>query len=238
MKQASVGSVKEGCVSYTPNTRFDIYKVMHKYIRGEINHIAEQCGNTDFMDADERIAFKVKFDTLFELLASHAENEDAYINPLLAEMNSSYAAMIEADHAKMEQLSSVLKKDLECLLSKDVLTEVELNHFYLSIIQFQSLYFNHLHDEETKINQALQEGFSDEKLYRASGEMLKHMPADRMIEVTKGMLGKINHQERLAIYAEMQKSMPADVFQQMCKLAQAALSSEQSQKLFNALECC
>lgn len=92
----------------------------------------------DFTDTKKRQIFKTKFNNLFSLLASHAENEDRYINPLLEEIKSQQFDIVKIEHEKLEDFSLSLKKDLENLLHKNELNEKELNAFYLKFVQFQS----------------------------------------------------------------------------------------------------
>ncbi|PLY42134.1 hypothetical protein CSZ94_12210 [Janthinobacterium sp. ROICE36] len=216
---------------YVANKRFNLYKIMHKYIRSEINCLAELCGKTDFLDERESTLLKTGFDNLFELLSSHAENEDKYIHPLLEEIKSDQLPGVMKQHGILEALFLDLKNNLDCLLNSTTINEEDVDNFYLKLIQFQSLYFNHLDDEETKITPELYRNFKDDRLVNANSLMLRNMSAHRMIAVTKGMLSKINHQELVAIYSEMKKAMPAEAFKQMCALAKESLETEPFEKM-------
>lgn len=212
------------------DTRVNLYKLIHKYARHAINSVTEQAANCDFSNKMERENFIIQFNALFSFLDDHAQREDTYFHPLLKEINSQQLDPIEKDHQMLSIMSDNLKKSLESIDSSD-----DAYRFYLDFVQFQSSYFNHLDDEETKIMPELHEHFDDKKLNKASDQVLKTMPRDVMIQVTKGMLPAINHSERVMVFLLMKASMPAEPFKGMCLLARSSLAQKQADQLFKAI---
>lgn len=210
--------------------KYNLYSVIHKYARHEINRVTELAGSIDFSDPKDRATFVTELENLFDFLDDHSNREDLFIHPLLKKIKSTHLETLEDEHKSLDADANHLKEDL-----KKSQTEQEWYAFYLKFVQFQVAYFKHLHDEETKIMLELQASFSNDSLHEVSRELMKDMPREKMIAITKVMLPIINHLERVPMYLGMKASMPHELFKEICQLAQASLSQDDAHKLFTAI---
>jgi len=211
-------------------SRFNLYKLIHKYARYQINQVAQLAGSTDFSNVKEREYFTSLFEKLFNFLGDHANREETYIHPLLKEIKCELLNTIEATHKKLDRFSEDLKNDLRAAQTPN-----DFYSLYLDFVQFQSAYFNHLDDEERKLMPELHRNFSDDRLLTANGEILRTMPPDMAVDITRGMLPVINHGERVEMFTGMKTSMPPELFADICNLASKVLSKDQTLKLFQAV---
>src|SRR5687768_1711821 len=80
----------------------DLYKDIHKGIRADLFAVTGQAGRIDPLDRPGRadLAERVRFSV--DLLVSHADHEDAVIQPVLEVERPDLAEIIEADHHRLE----------------------------------------------------------------------------------------------------------------------------------------
>lgn len=206
--------------------RHNIYKIIHKYARAEINRVVTLGGCTDPINEKEIAYFKQQFNDLIDFLNDHAYREDNYIHPLLKETNSTTLLSVEKEHHQLDVMIKQLQSSLDRVMCPEIFYQ-----FYLDLVNFQSAYYNHLNSEERQLLIDLQNKFSDEKLEEISKELMKGIPPESVIKITKGMLPVINHTERVEIFSSMKLSMPPKILKNMCDLACSVLDSVQFSKL-------
>lgn len=212
-------------------SKLNLYKLIHKYLRSELNKITQDAGSTDLTNPEQKAFFFSRFKLLATSLQEHARLEDAHFHPLLKECGSPLLEEVEREHAKLDS-------DLEQLIAAEQqITNPSLTYqFYLDLIVYQTNYFSHLDAEETKLLPALHTHFDNDRLLFANQQVLRSMSRERMISVTKGMLPVINHQERVEVYSSMKKSgMPPEAFSGMCRLASTTLTPDEAIKLFEEI---
>jgi hemerythrin-like domain-containing protein len=216
---------------YIDPSRFNIYKLIHKYARREINRITELAGKMDLSYLECRRKFSVEFAELKHFLDDHAMREDTFIHPLLKECKSLLLAPIEKEHAQLDKKLYELTKALE-----QISNEPESYLFYLNFSKFQASYFYHLDKEETILLPELHKNFDDVRLNAVNQQLLQTMPFESVTTITKGMLLAITHAERVEIYAAMKKNMPLQPFKAMCQLAEEILTKSETQQLFSEID--
>lgn len=216
--------------------RFQLYTVIHKYIRVEINNITKLAGSCDFLNRNQYENFVSEFKKLVTTLDNHAEREDTHFHPLLKNINSDLLDPLEKEHSHLDAMVKSLQKELTNIKTRD-----DSHRFYLNLLQFQTAYFNHLDNEETQIMPELHAHFDDTKLRQVNGQLLQTIPRDENVAVMKKMLPVLNHQERVEIFLAMKKAvdfnkMPPMALTNMCRLAQTSLSEYQADRLFKAID--
>lgn len=212
---------------YIDPSRFNFYKLIHKYARQEINQVTELAGKMDLSSLECRKKFSVEFTALKYFLDDHARREDTFIHSLLKECKSLLLAPIEEEHAQLDKKLHELTNTLEQISS-----EPESYQFYLNFAKFQANYFHHLDKEETILLPELHKNFDDARLSAVNQQLLQTMPFESVTTITKGMLLSITHAERVEIYAAMKKNMPLQPFKAMCELAREILTKSETQQLF------
>ncbi len=208
--------------------RENIYKIIHKYARAEINRVTVLAGCTDPANDQELNHFKQEFADLIAFLNDHAFREEKYIHPLIKESNSIELDLIEKEHHQLDSMLNNLQDFL-----KVPLTHEHFYQFYLDLIVFQSAYYNHLNNEERKLFPYLHENSSDEQLDKVNSQLLKEIPQEAVVKITKVMLPVINHAERVKIFSEIKATAPQQVLVGMRELAHSVLTANQFNKLLN-----
>lgn len=216
---------------YVNPCRFNIYKLIHKYARREINRLTELAGKTDLSSLECRKDFSVAFATLKSFLEDHAKREDIFIHPLLKACKSLFLAPIEDEHKQLHKKLYALTDSLEKISSAP-----ESYQFYLNFAQFQANYLHHLDKEETILLPELHKNFDDVQLMAVNQQLLQNMPFEIVTTITKGMLLAITHAERVEIYTAMKKNMPLQPFNVMCQLAREILTESETQRLFTEVD--
>lgn len=214
-----------------PKPRHNLYKLIHKYARQEINRVSELAGSTDFSITVEKEYFKEQFRKLILFLDDHASREDTYIHPLLEQADSTILPVVNKEH---EVLDSMLKELDEKVAG--IYTSEDSYQFYLDLVQFQAAYYNHLENEERIILLELHKNYTDEELDKTNAKLMQSMTKKDVIEITKGMLPALNHQERVKIFTLMKQSMPQGPLMNMCHLACSVLSNNEFQSVMQAAD--
>ena len=206
--------------------RENIYKIIHKYARAEINRVTVLAGCTDPSNDEEFAHFKQEFAELVSFLDDHAFREEKYIHPLVENANSVELAHIEKEHHQLDLMLKNLQDYLKSSLSHE-----QFYQFYLDLILFQSAYYNHLNNEERKLFTYLSVNASGEDLDKVNTQLLKDIPQEIVVKITKVMLPVINHTERVKIFSDIKATAPKQVLFGMCDLAQSVLTDNQFNKL-------
>lgn len=209
-------------------SRFNLYKLIHKYIRPEMSKVVTLAGSFDLSNPVDKKKFTSSFTELKTLLDDHAHREDKYFNPLLKESGSTkQLEALEKEHKSLGDDLNKLDRELSTITTAD-----QAYKFYLNLSGYQSRYLRHLNEEETTLLAELHENFDDSRLRAVNSELLQSMPREYVVEVTKGMLITITHLERVELFNDMREAMPPEPFNGMCELARLVLTSEQLEKLF------
>lgn len=209
--------------------RFDVYKIIHKYARSTLTNALVEAGKADFTQESVRKQFVATIAELVEFLEDHAKREDDYIHPLLKKCDDLKLSEVEGQHTELGQETELLLTH-----AKEIKDNDDGQRFYLQLAKFISSYFAHLNMEETELALVLHSNYSDAELAKMNGELMRNMPQEYNIRITRKMLPILNHHDRVYIYSAMKDSpMPRPAFQFFCKLASEALEREQAVKLFN-----
>lgn len=152
--------------------RFNLYRFIHKPIRGQISSIYIQSGKTAFYDAKQVAALQEETLKLSRFLTNHAMREDTFLRPVLVELDYPALPELDGEHENVEnKLKSVLSAIADISvkletneLSKEDLTELGYD-FYLTFGDFAGSYLSHMITEERKIMPFLWSKLNDGQLF-------------------------------------------------------------------------
>jgi len=216
--------------------RLDLYRDVHKGIRKELFDLTMLAGSTEFQNPESLQQLKDRFSRTYNMLETHSDSEDAYIEPLLKENNSDIAAKLSAAHQELEREFNRLQKLLNSMNSNQENVAVQGQHFYLQLTIFISEYLQHIADEEQIAMPLMWEHLDDTELMRVSVTIRANIPPPAMKHFLACMIPTMNHPERVAMLSGMQKAAPTEVFTGVCQLAQSVLSNSDWQNLEKSIK--
>lgn len=206
--------------------RLDLYRNIHKGIRAMLAELVTKAGRADFNDAAEIAQLRAEARDIFELLESHAHNEDEHIMPLLAEASPAlHREFIEA-HADQEASLPALLTMLE-----EADDDRKGHAFVVQFSRVAGELITHMADEEIELNHALWNHFSDEELMAAEQRLVGSIPPEKMARYLRWMLPAMNPIERATFIG----FLPPPIFEFVRGLAKQVLSAKDDAKLEQAL---
>jgi hypothetical protein len=199
---------------------FDIYRDIHKSIRGELFAVTEEAGRADPASTADRTAVAAHVDAVVAYLVSHAEHEDAVVQPTVETHLPALAERIASDHERLETRMSDLRS-----LAADAADRFDLHRLYLELASFTSAYLAHQDLEERLVMPALEAAIGVDAVVAIHGAIIASLPPDEMMRSLALMVPAINVDDRVDLLGGMRATAPAPVFEAVWRLAGSVLSA-------------
>ncbi len=203
----------------------DLYRDIHKAIRAELFGVTVDAGRTDPADRAARVGVADRVHRLVELLVSHAEHEDAHVQPAIEEYLPVVAAQIVADHvaldARLGQLDARARDAVDAPVSE---RRGRLHDLYLELATFTSAYLAHQDVEERVVMPALEVALGAGPLMGIHEAIVGSIPPDEMARSLAIMIPAMNIDDRSELLGGIRAGAPAEVFGGVWALAGTVLS--------------
>ena len=204
--------------------RFAIYRAVHKAIRHVLFATSQKVGMTDFADdADVQEALEA-VDKMLSLLHIHREHEDQYVHPPAESRVPGITANFEADHlediALSTEVGEISGKTREANGEERVALGIRLHERLNAYI---GIYLGHLYREETVMQQALWDNFTDEEIIAIDMAIVANIPPPMMAEFIPLMCSTFSPAEITPILADVKANAPAEFAQSVLKSAEENL---------------
>lgn len=203
----------------------DLYRDIHKAIRGELFAVVTETGRLDPSDHVGRGALAAQVRSVVELLVGHAEHEDTHVQPAIEAHLPRLAEIIEGDHAALEGRMETLVEMADGVVHA---TRPEqrprLHHLYLELSSFTGDYLRHQDVEERVVMPALETAIGVPAVVEIHGAILGSIPPEEMARSLAMMLPLMNIDERAEMLGGMQAEAPPEVFAGVWSLAGSVLS--------------
>jgi len=176
---------------------------------------------TDFADdADVQEALEA-VDGMISLLHFHREHEDKYIHPPAESRIAGITADFEADHVEDIALSTevgeiagkVRSTSGEDRLAHGIQLHERLNAYI-------GIYLGHLYREETVMQQALWDNFTDEEIIAIDMEIVANVSPQLMAQFVPVMCSTLSPGELAPMLAGIKANAPAEFAEQVMKTAE------------------
>jgi hypothetical protein len=204
----------------------NIYGNIHKAIRAELFRLTTTSGRIDPADRGARVATAADLNHLMDLLVSHAEHEDAALQPAIVTHLPDLAERIENEHAtletRMDGLRGLAGDNVDAPRSEQRHTAYRL---YVELASFTSAYLAHQDVEERLVMPALESAVGVEGAFALHEKILGSIPPAEMAEGLGLMLPVMNVEERVEMLGGMQENAPAEVFAGVWGLAGSVLTA-------------
>lgn len=216
---------------------FDLYRDIHKGIRGELFALTAAAGQTDPGDRAARCALAAHVGDVHQLLESHAEHEDAAIQPLVEIHLPDVAEQVALDHLTFDARG----EDLVALATAAVDAPVSdrrriLHNLYLDLASFTSTYLTHQDLEERVLMPGLERAIGVDAVVGVHHQIIGAIPPDEMTRSLALMLPAMNLDDRAEMLGGMRAQAPAPVFEGVWSLAGSVLAPADRNALATRLE--
>lgn len=211
---------------------FDLYRDIHKGIRAELFAVTHEAGRLDpACDADRAdLARHVR--SVVDLLVTHAEHEDAHIQPIVEKELPDLAERIARDHEAFD--TRIL--ELACLAEAASGERFDSHAVYLELASFTSLYLAHQDFEERIVMPTLDSLLGLEGLLPVHGAIVASIPPDEMARALASMLPAMNVDDRTELLGGMKANAPAEVFAGVWSLAGSVLTTDERDAVARRLD--
>jgi hypothetical protein len=204
---------------------FDIYRNIHKGIRLDLFTLTLQAGSTDPGDRCAREALAEHAVTLADLLESHARHEDHFIQPLVEAHVPDLAAMVEVEHAVLEErIATIVEHAQRAADAPAAEQRGRVHGVYVDLAAFVSAYLAHQDLEERRIMPAVAQFVGPDELLALDQEIVASIPPDQVAHAMALMLPAMNVDDRTELLGGMQAGAPPEVFAGMWALAGSVLA--------------
>jgi hypothetical protein len=202
---------------------FDLYRDIHKGIRAELFAVTLESASLDPSDHADRAGLASHLANVSALLASHAEHEDAAIDPALELHLPSLAERINADHHELEaRIGRVLDMAQVAVTATDDLRH-RVHQVNLEMAAFTSAYLIHQDVEERVVMPALEAAIGVEAVIAIHGAIIGSIPPPEMMQTLAVMLPAMNVDDRTDLLGGMRASAPPEAFDAVVSLTRSVL---------------
>lgn len=207
--------------------RVELFAPLHKVLRCMLADSARTLGNTDFVDdADTRSALAFVRERL-AFLREHAGHEDTFIIPELRKRAPAVLEQMTSAHVEHEHDIAALETALAEIESASGLARVgRAVAAYGQMNRFIAHYLLHLDHEETVIQGALWEHFTDEELVALRGRLQGSIPPPRFAEWLRHWLPVLHVTEIAGMLSGMKAAAPPEAFARIADLARSVLGED------------
>ncbi len=214
-----------------PFVAVDLYRDIHKGIRGELFTLVERAGSTDPYDRTDRLALTDHVLAIQALLESHASHEDAAVQPVLERELPDLAERVEHDHDELERrFASIAGLAAEIdLHRRDHRRIVQM--LYLDLGRFVAEYLTHIDIEERVVMPALDAVVGEAGALEIHAAIVSSIPADEMARTLAFMLPAMNIEDQIEMLGGMRSGLTPEDFGEVIGLAASVLRPERFDQL-------
>ena len=204
---------------------FDLYRDIHKGIRGELFALVTDAGRLDPADDCGAASLVDQVQGVVRLLVQHAEHEDGAIQPVLELHAPSMAAHVADDHHRIDGLmDGLVALAIETRETPD--RRAVLHELYLDLAAFTSEYLAHQDLEEREVAQALDSVLGFDGMLAVHTSIIANIPPHELGASLAVMFPAMNVDDRTELLGGMKASAPAEAFDGVWGLAASVLSPD------------
>lgn len=203
----------------------DLYRDIHKAIRGELFGVVAESGRLDPSDHVGRGALAAQVHSVVGLLIGHAEHEDRHVQPAIEAHLPQLAEIVESDHTALEDRMETLVEMADGIVyAARPERRPRLHRLYLELSSFTGDYLRHQDVEERVVMPALETAIGVAEVVAIHGAIVGSIPPEEMAASLALMLPLMNIEERAEMLGGMRADAPPEVFDGVWNLARSVLS--------------
>jgi len=214
-------------------SRIKSFAAPHKGLRNVIAQFALRLGHTDFGNISDLTALKQLGNEMFILLNDHVHTENEHTLKHLEERVKGASQHDIDDHEKLEKVQTNLEQQLASFTGKE--TPDDIHAYYLDFSLFQSLYLEHIHEEETVTEILLQQHFTDEELIQHRNAIMQRLPFPVLRLWLKYIIQAQSETESFGMLSGLKMLAPNDAFDEIMATIKTQMSDERFIRLTGRL---
>ncbi len=216
--------------------RYDIYRLIHKGLRSYLTETLLTIGRMDPQSEADLHAGLQQLQGLLDFCQGHLEHENTHIHPAMEKVQPGCAESMYEHHYHHEAMIADLRGAASQLLAtpaaqRDTLVAA----LYRSLAIFVADNLAHMHEEETRNNSILWQGYSDDEIRAIEHAIVSSLSPEKNAVSMAWMLPAMNHQERHQFLSGMRREAPDFVFAGTLEIARQKLANAEWNKLQFAL---
>jgi hypothetical protein len=151
----------------------------HKGLRNALGKLALATGKTDYTSLSSVSILKKIANEVFHLLKDHTNTENKFILSPLENREPGSTKDYLNDHYIIDEKEKNLFEQFNSLNGKQSIEEGHL--LYLDFCRFQSIYLEHINEEDSSLESKLQMHFTAEELMQHQIEIMKEMDFETLL---------------------------------------------------------
>jgi len=216
--------------------RFDIYRLIHKGLRSYLTDTLLAAGRMDPLSEADLYAGLQQLHGLLDFCESHLHHENTFVHPAMDKVQPGCAQSMYDHHHHHEAMIADLRGAADQLRATPANQREPLAaNLYRALAVFVADNLAHMHEEETRNNAILWQGYSDDEIRAIEHAIVGSISPEKNAEVMQWMLPAMNHQERHQFLSGMRREAPEPVFAGTLEIAKQMLPHSDWNKLQFAL---
>ncbi|MCI0847384.1 MAG: hemerythrin domain-containing protein [Chloroflexi bacterium] len=201
--------------------RYATYRPIHKAIRHVLFDTSRKVGLADFGDDADVSETLEAVDQMISMLHDHRENEDKYVHPQAEARIPGITNKFVDDHKEDIRLSDEVQGIAGQVRGASGAERAALGvKLHERLNDYIGIYLGHLYREETTMQQALWDRFTDEELLAIDMEIVANVPPPMMAVYLPVMCSTYSAAEITPILAGIKANAPAEFAQFAMKTAE------------------
>jgi len=217
-------------------TRFNIYTIVHKGLRGFMTDVLNRWGRTDVSDDCERATAIQQLRALLGMCRGHLQHENDFVHTAIEKVRPGATQQLAGEHVDHIREIDALHAALDALEAAAVDQRPAIaQRLYRDLSRFVGENFVHMAVEETDNHRALIEAYTDGEILAIEHAIVSSLTPEESFAGLRWMIPQINASERAFLLGGMKRGAPPEAFKLVMDLAREALSQRDFYKLEKAL---
>jgi hypothetical protein len=214
-------------------TRTDFCTVVHKALRKRLFEAIVLAGASDLGDSEDRATLARKVAEVVKSLREHAEHEEGFIHPIIAEVMPEVAHTLHIEHeAHHRELDEVEHAFEEAYGER---TPAAGHRAYRTLARFTAHFLAHMEEEEVA-QPSLWDSVGETRMAAAMAAFKRSRSLEQTLAGFADMLPAMNAPERTAFFHALRAGAPEVVVAAAGRLAQHVLGAREWSVLRSSLQ--
>jgi hypothetical protein len=217
----------------TRPARYDIYAGIHRALRLFMTDTLGRLGWLDCGDPIETTGALNQLDSLLAFCRRHLDHENTFLHPAIEARHPGRTQRLAGDHGQHLEEIAALRAESAALRATPGAPQALRLYRHLALFIAEN--FQHMQVEETAMNEALWEAYSDAEIMAIHDRLVATLDPAEQALVLRWMTPALPPAERTAMFSGMREQMPPQAFAMVMDAARAALNDTAWAKLARSL---
>ncbi len=180
--------------------RVDLFTTIHKGIRALLFDISTEAARVDVSACIAVDGLVERIHQLIAFLDEHAHHEDIHVLPAIAFASPDLARSLGIDHRALDEMQVQVGITADGLACADVEGRAAVAaQLSRTLNRLTAAHLDHMHREETEVNEVLWGALGDTELAEIRGRILAALAPERHLEWQALMVPALSPVERAAV---------------------------------------